>query len=98
TSKSSVRGDEGGPKQERTQQVDDGPTDEIEHVACPSGLSASFGEVRFADQSTRLRTFVMGTPRRSSGWDGPRSCFRLCVALSEGGFSSIGHLDPLRIR
>src|SRR5260370_28336690 len=24
--------------------------------------------------------------------------FRLCVALSEGGFSSVGHLDPLRIR
>src|SRR5215813_10980683 len=40
----------------------------------------------------------MGTPRRSSGWDGPRSCFRLCVALSEGGFSSIGHLNPLRVR
>src|SRR5512145_2609701 len=27
----------------------------------------------------------------------PRSCFRLCVALSEGGFSSVGDLDPLRI-
>src|SRR6266852_3275254 len=24
--------------------------------------------------------------------------FRLCVALSEGGFSSVGHLDPLRVR
>src|SRR5439155_6442626 len=24
--------------------------------------------------------------------------FRLCVALSEGGFSSAGHLDPLRVR
>src|SRR5260370_23112728 len=35
--------------------------------------------------------------RRSSGRDLPRSCFRLCVALSEGGFSSVGHLDPLRV-
>src|SRR5258708_30404257 len=24
--------------------------------------------------------------------------FRLCVALSEGGFSNVGHLDPLRVR
>ena len=24
--------------------------------------------------------------------------FRLCVALPEGGFSSVGHLDPLRFR
>src|SRR6267143_320692 len=24
--------------------------------------------------------------------------FRPCVALSEGGFSSVGHLDPLRVR
>src|SRR5260370_13939030 len=24
--------------------------------------------------------------------------FRLCVALSEGGFSSVGHLGPLRVR
>src|SRR5258708_603469 len=23
---------------------------------------------------------------------------RLCVALSEGGFSTVGHLDPLRVR
>src|SRR5229473_6907900 len=23
---------------------------------------------------------------------------RLCVALSEGGFSSVGHFDPLRVR
>src|SRR6202158_5912763 len=36
--------------------------------------------------------------RRSSGRDGPRSCFLLCVALSEGGFSSVGHLDPLPVR
>src|ERR1700682_6329223 len=24
--------------------------------------------------------------------------FRLCVALSEGGFSNVGHLDPLPVR
>src|SRR5260370_14248112 len=29
---------------------------------------------------------------------GTRSCFRLCVALSEGGFSSVGHLDPRLVR
>jgi hypothetical protein len=23
---------------------------------------------------------------------------RLCAALSEGGFSSVGHLDPLRVK
>src|SRR5258705_8934141 len=28
----------------------------------------------------------------------PLARFRLCVALSEGGFSSVGHLDPLRVR
>src|SRR5260370_42155037 len=27
-----------------------------------------------------------------------RALLSLCVALSEGGFSSVGHLDPLRIR
>src|SRR5216684_7393380 len=27
-----------------------------------------------------------------------RSCLRLCVALSEGGFSSVGHFDPLPVR
>src|ERR1700757_1372080 len=27
-----------------------------------------------------------------------RSCLLLCVALSEGGFSSVGHLDPLHVR
>src|SRR6266853_5654137 len=36
--------------------------------------------------------------RRSSGRGGPRSRFRFCVALSEGGFSSVGHLDPLPVR
>src|SRR4030095_14204421 len=34
--------------------------------------------------------------RRSGRPSLPR--FRLCVALSEGGFSSVGHLDPLRVR
>src|SRR5260370_13817777 len=36
--------------------------------------------------------------RRSSGRDSPRSCFRLGVALSKGGLSSVGHLDPLPVR
>src|SRR5450755_3267857 len=36
--------------------------------------------------------------RRSSGRDRPRSCFHLCVALSEGGCFSVGHRDPRTIR
>src|SRR5712671_7088526 len=28
----------------------------------------------------------------------PLARFRLCVVLSEGGFSNVGHLDPLRVR
>src|ERR1700757_2143450 len=37
----------------------------------------------------------MSLPRVGSK---PRSCFRPCLLLSEGGFSSVGHLDPLRVR
>src|SRR5216683_7798610 len=36
--------------------------------------------------------------RRSGGRDGPRSCFRFCVALSEGGFSGVRNLHPFQVR
>src|SRR5262245_46583522 len=32
------------------------------------------------------------------GRAGLPSCFRRCVAVPEGGFSSVGHLHPLRVR
>jgi hypothetical protein len=32
-----------------------------------------------------------------SGRDGPQSCFRCSLALTKSGFSSVGHLDPLRV-
>src|SRR5215468_8051619 len=41
---------------------------------------------------------LIASARAAGGRDGPWSCFRLCVALSEGGFSSVGHLDPLPVR
>ena len=39
--KSSARSDEGSPKQQRSEQVDEGPTDEIGHGACPFSLECA---------------------------------------------------------
>jgi hypothetical protein len=56
-SKSSVRSDEGGPKQQPSQETDEGPTDEIKHVACPSALSAPFleGAIRPVEAAPYVR-------------------------------------------
>src|SRR5579859_424493 len=34
---------------------------------------------------------------KAAKWPFPLGCFRLCVPFSEGGFSSVGHLDPLAV-
>src|ERR1700741_1437226 len=52
---------------------------------------------RAPNQESFERVLEPTAPRRRSGRPS-LARFRLCVAFSESGFSSAGHLDPLRVR
>src|SRR5262245_54796979 len=52
--------------------------------------------LKLAGSAVAATTFTHFLVRRP--FESGRSCFRHFVALSEGGFSSIGHLDPLLVR
>src|SRR5882762_2100578 len=55
-------------------------------------------QIRRNTRATPVRQGPAARRLRSGRPSLARARFRLCVALSEGGFSSVGHLDPLRVR
>src|SRR4051812_35336992 len=59
--------------------------------AAPSWRTKSAGRGRGAEHPRFAVRHALSSRRR-------RRILRLCVVLSEGGFSSVGHLDPLLVR
>src|SRR5215471_2555763 len=70
-SKSTVRGDEGSPKQQRSQQVDEATTEEIGHGACPFNLErrsvrAPLAVISRVTRHVRLLAVAMAARRGSN--------------------------------